>query len=309
MLSQGIFKMAQNFLNFPYLIQSIDLLPAGFCTIAKSYPGTSDAHATIWVVPEQDICRSRGRTRVPSQALIFTQSGVLHIEAPESKGQDTQVRWISVQHMVMLKLSLILLYGKLEIWGLEKGTATKIEVEYNTVSHHLIEPALKRLVQNTWNGNPPAETDFQPDLSFGSFVHTSFSFYNGLCNHALQAGESVLNYVFQPEIRRPVLKIFRKKVAPQSVMVLTTQQLILLQEDLRQSTHHEWIFTFVPLHRVCGLEEQTYKTWQKWVVRLLPAAGAPEIELILDPDNGPGLSAVQNRLHQIGLPNVEAALN
>jgi hypothetical protein len=48
----------------------------------------------------------------------------------------------------MIKLSLILLYGKLEIYGVQNVQIIKIEVEYNAVAHELLSPVLRELIKN-----------------------------------------------------------------------------------------------------------------------------------------------------------------
>jgi hypothetical protein len=109
----------------------------------------------------------------------------------------------------------------------------------------------------------------------------SFSFYNGLDNESIQLDERVLGYIYQPEIREPWLKIFYKKLFPQTVVALTDQQLILLQQDLKLHEHHEWIFTFIPLYRIASIKQAEYKKWQKVSVHLLSGSQQQDIEVIL----------------------------
>jgi hypothetical protein len=113
-------------------------------------------------------------------------------------------------------------------------------------------------------------------------VSTSYSFYNGLKNEAIQPGERILGYVYQPEIHQPFLKNFYRRLFPQTVLALTDQQLILLQQDLANLSHHEWIFTFIPLYRIAAVQPAGYKQWQKLSIQLLAGPQPQEIGVILE---------------------------
>ena len=222
---------------------------------------------------------------MPPQALVFTRQGVLYISEPEKKDRVGTALWISSDDIFKIKLSLILLYGKLEIWGNQDAQVSKLEIEYNTVAHHLLAPILRQLIRKTWQKNSRNTANHPQDASFGMFEYISYSFYNGLTIEAIQPDEKVLGYVYQPEIRKPLLKVFYRKVFPQFVLALTDRQLILLQQDLKFKTHHEWIFTFIPLYRVQPLDLEAFEEWMKLTIHLLPESIQQKLEILLDAQN------------------------
>lgn len=263
---------------------SIEQLPESFLDLVKTFFPNNQVVDGIFVIPPQTYSRGFRPHLNPLQALIFTHLGILHIAASYKRGQPGVGIWISSDDIMMIRLSLILLYGKLEIFAVPNGQAKKIEVEYNTVAHDLLAPLLRRLIKKTWQNNPGKFKRAVEEAAFSDFVNISFSFYNGLNNEAIQAGERVLGYVYQPELCEPWLRIFHRKIFPQIVITLTDQQLILLQQDLKFHTHHEWIFTFIPLYRVATIEQIQDKSWQKVSIKLFAESEEQTIDLLFEPE-------------------------
>ena len=95
-----------------------------------------------------------------------------------------------------------------------------------------------------------------------------------------------------PNLVRQWLKVFRRKVFPQTVIARTDQQIILLQEDLKYKTHHEWIFTFIPLYRISRFDREELPDWTKITIHLLPECTGQKIELLLNSRNARKLLAI-----------------
>jgi len=246
----------------------------------------------IFVVPPATYSSGYRPHLNPLQALIFTQQGVLHLAASAKRGQPGEGVWVAVDGILMIKLTLILLYGKLEIFDTQDRQVAKIEMEYNTVAHDLLVPVLRGLIKKTWQKNSVKFALIPEDSTFSSFKYISFSFYNGLNIEAIQPGERVLGYVYQQETREPWLKIFHKKLFPQIVLALTDQQLILLQQDLKFQPHHEWIFTFIPLYRIASIKQVPYETWQRVSIQLITEPNQKPIDLILEPEHAEKWQAI-----------------
>lgn len=222
---------------------------------------------------------------MPLQTLIFMRDGVLHVTEPTSRGKEGSVQWVPAEGIISIKLSIILLYGLLEIWFFDLGKLSKLEVEFNTVGYPILGPMFRGLLRNTWKFNRLDMTELPRDKTFDEFEKISFSFYNGLKIEALQEDEKLLGHVFQREIKVPWLGIFHRSIAPQTAIAVTDKQIILLQQDLKFTKHHEeWIFTFCPSYRVADVKEVAFNQWQKISIQLLPF-GQPEIKIILEPKN------------------------
>jgi len=267
----------------PYSVRAVEQLPEALLELAKSRLPEGQAIEGIFVVPPETHKHGFAWRLNPLQALIFTKQGVLHLAASSRKGRPGDALWISVEDVFKIKFSLILLYEKLEIFAAHNEQPVKIELEYHAVGHNLLTPLLRGLMRKTWQKNPAALAQRPEDATFSEFVATSYSFYNGLKNEAIQPDERILGYVYQPEIHRPFLKSFYRKVFPKTALALTDQQLILLQEDLALPSHHEWIFTFIPLYRIASIQPSEIKAWQKISIHLNGGAQAQVIDLILEP--------------------------
>ncbi len=290
--SMAAINVSRSLSTRPFFLNTIDQLPESLLELVNSYLPSDQVVQGIFVVPPETYSRGFRPHLNPLQALIFTHLGILHITASFKRGQPGDGVWISADEIMMIKLSLILLYGKLEIFAVQNGQVASIEVEYNTVAHDLLAPVLRGLIKKTWQKNPAKFRQSAEDATFSDFVNISFSFYNGLNNEAIQPGERVRGYVYQPEIREPWLKIFHRKIYPQIVLALTDQQLILLQQDLKFQTHHEWIFTFIPLYRIASIEQVPYKTWQKVSIQINTEPNQQSIDLILAPEDAKKWQAI-----------------
>ncbi len=90
-------------------------------------------------------------------ALLFNKKGVFHISGATQPGFTAKYTYISANDILATRITLILLYSKLEISGLEQGM--EIEVEYNTSSHHLLIPYINRLVRDAWGKDRKLRTE------------------------------------------------------------------------------------------------------------------------------------------------------
>lgn len=87
---------------------------------------------------------------MPEQALLFTSQGVLHVQAPVEPDQPPSTTYFQAADLLYTRLSLLLLYGRLELIGSVGGDLTRVEVEFNTVGEYLLRPPLEQFLQLTW---------------------------------------------------------------------------------------------------------------------------------------------------------------
>jgi len=271
--------------NPPYFLPGLNEIPGSLSNLARQYLPAGETVEGVFVIPPKMQAHGFRWRMDPLQALVFTENGVLHVFEAETGEKEGSASWILAEGILKVRLSLILLYGKLEIWGVDGNKVSTIAVEYNTVSHHFLSPLLKALLRKTWVENPISNMPVLPDSTFPGFVNTSFSFYNGLKGEAIQPGESVLGHVYQPELREPVLKIFQRKMFPQTVLAVTNHQLILLQQDLKSKTHHEWIFTFISEYRISHFSTEGIRDRQKITFHLVPEFAGQNIEILFESQN------------------------
>jgi hypothetical protein len=91
----------------------------------------SEAVQTIIAFPPQI---QRGRHSVPKQALLFTHTNVIHSMASIWPDREPEVTYLRGNDLRYLKVTLILLYGFLEIVVQGNTSPTRLAMEFNTVA-------------------------------------------------------------------------------------------------------------------------------------------------------------------------------
>jgi hypothetical protein len=267
--------------SHPYKINSLEQLPANLFDLIRQQGLEVQACTDIFVIPQSSIVQQSRVHKVPHQALIFTPEGVVYVSEALSANMKSKVTWIAARDIFKIKLSLILLYGKLEIWGAGKEEPELICAEYNAVAHELLAPMLQQLLRLTWRNNPvensvPLATAGDADLE-----PLSYSFSNGFKIRALQADEKMRAVVSQPEIIERHLKIFKHKICPNAALAITQQQIVLLEESQTTNGKYAWIFTFCPVYRLSSTEQVDDQEYHKIKIHL-SAADSEAVEVIMD---------------------------
>jgi len=269
----------------PYELKSIDQLPTGLLNSIKRHSLANQSIEGIFVIPAQSIHSAHMGNQTPLQALVFTDKGMFHVTETSLSRELEGVLWVSAEGIISIKISLILLYGKLEIWFFDLGQNSKVEIEFNTVGYPILSPMLHGLIRKTWEYNHVKFPDSLIYESIDDLYYKSFGFFNGLRLEGLEAEEKIVGYVFQPEIKVPRFKVFHHSIAPQTAIVVTNHQVIMLQQDLQFKKHHEeWIFTFCPLYRIQKVNMEDFGLWKKLSFRLT-SLNQQDITVILEPPN------------------------
>ncbi len=258
--------------SFPYLVNDPDELPTGLQQLARQALTPGEPISTIFVVPAQAFISSFwfGRRYVPEQALLFTPTGVLHVQDAARRDQAGQVTYLRSEELLYAQISLLLLYGCLELVGRVQDVLSRVTVEFNTVGHNLLDPALHRFLRQAWVfpfASDTAKIRNRPMLD--ELERISLKFRNGLALYGLQTGERLLGYVFQPGIWLRRWRIFNRQVSATTLLALTDQQLIIVEEECNgEPNAHGWIISCFPRAALTRLETQPEKSWQELQVRL-----------------------------------------
>ena len=97
----------------------------------------------------------------------------------------------------------------------------------------------------------------------------SFKFMNGLRLYALQPGEKLLGVVFQHRITRPVLRFFRRTIAPASLARPDRPGChSLIEEDKALGAAYGWLITLCPRKVVAEIEGKPNREWREVSVHL-----------------------------------------
>ena len=117
--------------KIPYTVNTPDELPEGLRVLALKALDPGAKVDTIFVVPMQQLASSFGVGRrtslVPERALIFTDQGVVFVQDNSSEGQLNLMTYIKNEDLFYMRLTLILLYGKLDLWGIRDNQPVRIE--------------------------------------------------------------------------------------------------------------------------------------------------------------------------------------
>jgi hypothetical protein len=105
---------------------------------------------------------------------------------------------------------------------------------------------------------------------------------NGLRLYALQPGERLLGYVFQPRIKARFLRYFSRPVAPASMFALTDRTVVFVEEDKARGASHGWVISICPRKVVLTVESKPMQNWRKLSVLLLRNNISMERNLILE---------------------------
>jgi len=262
----------------PYRAKTVADLPGTLRQLAGQSLGPDEPANAIFVVPPQMFLRNwwGGLRHVPEQALLFTSQGVLHIQRAASPGQIGQTTYLRGDQLVYAHLSLLLLYGRLELVGQLRGALVRIIVEYNTVAHDLLQPALHQFLRLAWGQAQARENEDRTDALLRDLEEQSLKFRNGLRHYALQSDERLLGFVFQPRITQRYWRLFHRLIAPAALLALTDHELIAIEEDRTTSAAYGWLFTFCPRVCVVGIEARPCEAWQDLHVHLARGGVAAE---------------------------------
>ncbi len=272
--------------SHPYAVQSLGDLPVSLRQAAEQALETGEPIHSNFVVPAQVSPRGwLGLRYTPEQALLFTSQGVLHVQDGATLGQPAQATYLRADGLLYAHLSLILLYGRLELAGQINGALARIVVEFNTVGESLLQPGLRQLVRQAWGQTTTraAAGQAQTETVLRELDRLPMKFSNGLRYHGLQPGERLLGFVFQPGIWTRRWRFFRRQVSATTLLALTNRQLVILTENkVGRQANYGWIFTFCPLAGIAGIEPKPFEAWQELQVHLERGSVAVDRRIILE---------------------------
>ena len=212
----------------------------------------------------------RGNHYVPKQALLFTPSGVIHLLASIWPEQEPTIAYLRVKGLMYVKVTLILLYGFLEIISQGTTSPTRLEVEFNTVAWDLISRPLRQILEA--GKQQPGEITAEVSLSQRAewiLEKLPLKFFNGARIYGLLPGEELEEMVFQPNVWERRLVLFRKNIVANTLLMLTSNYMVIIQEELNVS--QGWIITYIPRKSIFGIQKLSHIKWEELIVNLMVA--------------------------------------
>jgi len=247
---------------FPYPVQNLTDLSEPFQQTVQRSLKPDEQINSILMIPPQPFLK-RGGT--PQQALLSTSQGLLHIHEMVLPDQPPIATYLPGEAFLYARHSLLLLYGRLELMGEVNGSLVRMVIEYNTVGQPLLDAVLKQFLRFTY-GWADTEKSYNPQQNkplLDELGAQSFKFMNGLQFYALQPGEKLWGTVFQPRITQSVLHFFRRALAPASLLALTDQAVVLIEEDKARGAAYGWLITLCPRKFVAEIESKPTYQWSE----------------------------------------------
>jgi hypothetical protein len=254
----------KGFERYPSILNDISNLSAELKSPAVTAAATDKTIQSIIAFPPQI---QRGWTYVPKQALLFTPANVIHILASIWPGQEPQVTTLDGSGLLTMNITLILLYGFLEITAEGPNSPTRISVEFNTVAWYQLAKPLRRLLQVTKAnlGEPTDKTSYSPTAA-RALEKLPLKFSNGLKIYGLLPGEELEDMVFQQGTWKRRFMLLRQPVSANTLLLLTSNFVVVIREEL--GVEQGWVITYIPRKNILGIKNEARDLQNELTMRL-----------------------------------------
>jgi hypothetical protein len=248
----------------PTVLQDVSELPSELKSPAVLDLAATEIIQNVISFPPQI---QRGHHYVPKQALLFTPTDVIHILASIWPDQAPEVTHVKGNGLIYMEVTLILLYGFLEIVAQGSQTPTRLGMEFNLVAWDLLSRPIRQLLQAART----IDSGSSDGISFSSSAQPELDklplkFSNGLRIYGLLPGEQLEDLVFQPGIWERWMLLFRRAILPNTLVLLTSNYLVVIKEELGVS--QGWIITYIPRHTIVGITNKPANKWNELAVHM-----------------------------------------
>jgi hypothetical protein len=153
-------------------------------------------------------------------------------------------------------------------------------VEFNAVFWDFLSLPIRKLLQipetdlalsSSMQAIPQA---LQPEIE-----KLPLKFMNGLRIHGILPGETLENICFQPGSWERRMLVFRKLVTADTLLLLTSNYLVILQEEL--GVGQGWIVTYLRRNSISLIQNTPTKKWSEITINLQKEGQTTECNLLL----------------------------
>ena len=193
---------------------------------------------------------------------MFTSTGIVHLLASVWLGQEPAVTFIRADCLIYMKVTLILLYGFLEIVAESTPSPARLALEFNTVAWDQIARPIRQFLQAARN-TPAASTERIPCPAhiLPAVDALPLKFINGVRIYGVLPGEKMEQLVFQPGTWERRLLLFRRAILANTLILLTSNYVVVVQEELEVS--QGWILSYFPRSRIASIQNNRYEKWNE----------------------------------------------
>ncbi len=261
----------------PSLLHNVSGLPVELQSPAVTNLVSAKALETIIAFPAQI---QHGWKFVPKQALLFTTTEVIHLLASIWPDQEPQITSVNGRDLMYMRVSLLLLYGFLEIVAQGADMPTQINIEFNTVAWYRISQPLEKILLAS-KGTPCKQFE---NIIISANIRQDikklpFKFSNSVYMYGQLPGEELEELVFQPAINKRWLILGRRPLISNTVLLLTTNFMMVIQEDPHVKLG--WIITYIPRSNITRLHNQPCRLWNELTIQLDREEQTKEYKLLL----------------------------
>jgi hypothetical protein len=268
--------LTRGFERHPSVLTDVSDLPIELRSPAVTRLAANEAIRTMVFFPPQI---QRGWHYVPKQALLFTPSEVIHLLASVWPDEEPQITHLNIRGLMYMKVTLILLYGCLEIVAQGHDSPAQLGVEFNAVFWDLLSPHFRSLLQT--ETRPVALTDrssYSPTV-LQALEKLPLKFSNGIRIHGLLPGEELEDLIFQPGVWERWLLLFRKPITADTLLLLTSNYMVVIQEEL--GVGQGWIISYIPRNSIVGMQNQPRGLLDELTIHLQREEQTAEYKLLL----------------------------
>jgi hypothetical protein len=246
--------------RYPSILKSVAELPAELQSPDVPALAGCDVPQSIIAFPPQI---HHGCNYVPKQALLFTPTQVIHLQASIWPDEEPRVTYIDLSGLMYVRVSLLLLYGFLEIVAQGPISPARLGLEFNTVAWHQIARPLWPWLQGARAGSSaggPAESP----AACRACAKLPLKFSNGVRLYGLLPGETLEECLFQPGTWKRWLRVFRRPVTANTLLLLTSNYVVVIKEELLVA--QGWIFSYLPRAGIAGMKSRPRGLWNDvWI--------------------------------------------
>jgi hypothetical protein len=269
--------LSRDFDRHPLILKNISELPAELQSPDVTALAATKDLQTIIAFPPQI---HRGWHYVPKQALLFTPMEVIHLLASILPNQAPQITYVNVCGLLYMRITLILLYGLLEIVAQGNDLPTRLIMEFNTVIWH-------RLSLPLWQALDSIKAT--PSMLVGrtTCLHITqealeklpLKFSNGVKIFGLLPGDELEELVFQSAPRKRWQFLVRRPNFSNTLLLLTKNFIVVIQED--PDVRQGWIISYLPRNSVAGIYNKLRSPGNELIVKLKREEQTVDYTLIL----------------------------
>jgi hypothetical protein len=245
----------QTMLTWAKIIESYANVPKTYQAFFEPLSATGQGFPYTILTPSRE-----GFMYKTSEKLICDLGYEIHVL--ERSADSFTATCYPIEGISCVEFKSILLDAYIKISGITRqGIPSSSTIKFNSVTDYLFKPIVEKIRYATFDSKDAAKRSEAE--KFDHLVNLNFKFMN-YARRSLLAGEQVIHFILQPEIRVPVIKILGKTyfrtISPTHMGILTDRELIMISEDEPQSRvvgRYGGSWNYIPLGKITSLTLKT----------------------------------------------------